>query len=120
MSRYTTQSNHKQCIVNRYKDLFGLTRSYLWSQKEYLDRRSKIQDSNSYKRLTEYNREYMRGMETMFFDNLYRYDLIFCYDYDGRRYRIDSAEYKALSPKEVCDSNTFNGHCWRKDLTKVY
>ena len=62
----------------------------------------------------------MRGMESVFIDSLYRYDLVFCYDYNGKRYRIDSTEYKKLSPKDVCDSSTFHGHCWKKDLTKEY
>ena len=117
MARYT-QLNHKERIVNQFKSLFCLTRTYYFSQKQYLERRGKIQESNSYKRLTQYNREFMRGMEEMFNAKLYRNDLVFCYDYQGKRYAIDSTEYKAISPKEICDNHTFKGHCYRKDLTK--
>ena len=119
MSRYT-QSNHKQRIVGRYKDLFILTKIRCFSQKQYLKRRSKIQQSNSYSKLTNYNREFMRGMEEIFIDNLYRNDLIFCYDYKSKRYRTDSKEYKELSPKEVADNSTFYGHCYRKNLSMHY
>lgn len=119
MARYT-QLNHKQRVVQRYKSLFCLTGIYHFSQKQYLDRREEIQKSNSYQRLTFYNREFMRGMEEMFFAELYRNDLVFCYDYQGKRYAIDSTEYKAISPKEICDNHTFKGHCYRKDLTKCY
>jgi hypothetical protein len=119
MARYT-QLNHKNRIKNRYHSLFSLTKAYCFSQAEYLKRRSEIQETNSYQRLTIYNREFMRGMEEIFFHELYQNDLIFCYDYQGKRYAIDSAEYKALSPKEVADNNTFCGHCYRKDLTKAY
>jgi hypothetical protein len=115
-----TQLNHKQRVVNRYKDLFGTTKAFYFSQKEYLKRRHDIQTGNSYRRLTIYNREFMRGMEEMFFANLYRYDLIHCYDYQGKRYAIDTPEYKALNPCEVSENNTFHGHCWRKDLNKQY
>ena len=119
MGQYT-QLNHRQTIENRYKDLFNLTRSCCLSQRSYLDRRRTIQESNAYQRLTVYNREYMRGMESMFFLRLYQDDLIFCYDYQEKRYAIDTAEYKTLSPKEVADNSTFHGHCYRKDLTKAY
>ena len=119
MARYT-QLNHKQRIVNRYKSLFCLVITYLYSQEQYLDRRSAIQQSNSYQRLTQYNREFMRGMEEMFTSELYRNNLVFCYDYRGRRYAIDSAEYKLLSPKDIADHNTFCGHCYRADLSKCY
>ena len=115
-----TQLNHKQRVVSRYKDLFSMMKIYHLTQKQYLDRRSKIQESNSYQRLTNYNREFMRGMEEMFFACLYRYCLIFCYDYQGKRYAINSKEYKKLSPKDVVDHSTFNGHCYRDDLSKCY
>lgn len=119
MARYT-QLNHKQRIISRYKDLFSITKAYHITQKRYLDRREEIQQSNSYQRLTNYNREFMRGMEEMFFVCLYRYHLVFCYDYQGKRYAIDSTEYKAFSPKDIADHNTFCGHCYRDDLSKCY
>jgi hypothetical protein len=62
----------------------------------------------------------MRGMEEMFVTELYRNNLVFCYDFQGKRYQIDSVEYKKLSPKDVADYSTFHGHCYRKDLTKCY
>ncbi len=119
MARFT-QLNHKEAVKNQYKNLFRQTRMYLLSQKDYLEYRSKIQESNSYKRLTQYNREFMRGMEEVHRDNLYQTDLVFCYDYKGKRYAIDSIEYKAISPSEICENHTFKGHCYRKDLNKCY
>lgn len=119
MGQYT-QLNHKQYIENKYKSLFCMARIYHYSQKEYLVRRSKIQATNSYQRLTQYNREFMRGTESMFFDDLYRNHLVFCYDYQGKRYRIDSVEYKALSPQLVCENSTFHGYCWKDNLEKAY
>jgi hypothetical protein len=115
-----TQFNHRETIVSAYRYLFHCTEFYCFTQEEYLAKRKNIRSRNSYKRLTIYNQEYLRGMERMFFFNLYKDKLIYCYDFEGKRYRIDSADYKKLSPCDVSKSATWGGHCWKKDISKHY
>ena len=125
MARYT-QLNHKTRIKQQYRDLFSRVVSFKLSHKQYLEYRSKIQSTNSYKRLTNYNRDYIRGMEELFLDQLTGHyfgqkpPIVFCYDIDGVRYDTTTKEYKAISPCRVNTDHTFKGHCWKDDTSRVW
>ena len=125
MARFT-QLNHKKRVQSQYRDLFGSVVCFKISHKDYLNRRAKIQSRNSYNKLTNYNREYIRGMEELFLDTLTGHlfgqkpPIVFCYDIGGVRYDISTKEYKAIDPCRINSEHTFSGFCWKVDTSKVW
>jgi hypothetical protein len=52
-------------------------------------------------------------------NDLYKYDLEFCYIVNGKKYSIrkNSPDYYAnhnISPKQLCNNMKFSGHYWIK------
>ena len=71
-------------------------------------------------RLPQWAQRQLTGARDSLVELAYRQDLVFAYDYNGKRYTVDSEEYKKLSPREVSENATFSGDVWRHDLDKVW
>lgn len=62
MSHYDTQYNHKQRCLQAVRDVIYWTVQSHWSHAEWLrKRKTMLLDTNSYQRLTRYNRNYVDG-----------------------------------------------------------
>jgi len=107
-----TQYNHKQNCIRRVKDLISKSVIYGFTHEKILEERQKdLFDFNSWKRLTEANKEYIRGYFEASIDHLYRFDLIWLH------YSINREGEKVFYETWNCiPSNTtfFSGFFWVK------
>ena len=114
MDHYDKQLRHQQILVNLVKDLYARARLYHWDHKTMLDRRrTDLREHPSWQRATGYVREYVRGYEMAYYDTMTRFEHVYAYDVDGKRYCLGTPEYKALDPCYVTGHATWSGYVWR-------
>ena len=114
MDHLDKQLRHQQILINRVKDLYARTRLFHWDHKTMLDRRrTDLHGHPSWSRATGYVREYVRGYESACYDALDRFELVYAYDVDSRRYCLGTPEFKALDPCYVTGHATWSGYVWR-------
>ena len=97
------------------------------THRQFLDLLAeRVYTRDLWKKLTRYNREYCRGILAAF-DRQCSHGtavskslLVFCYDYHGKRYAIDTKAYKRIKPQNICEQYTWCGYCWRTDLNKEH
>ncbi len=119
MSHHTTQFNHLNNCKSVINDLFSSAGYWCMSHNEMLaTRKSKLFDSNSYKRLTRNNQAYLRGMLDTLFNLHYRL-LCWGWNIDGKFY----SKYDQLPEAKRSDvtSQKIKGHHWyKKDTSKMF
>ena len=114
MDHYDKQLRHQQILINRVKDLYARARLFHWNHKTMLARRrTDLHEHPSWKRATGYVREYVRGYEMACYDAMTRFEHVYAYDVDGKRYCLGTPEYKALDPCYVTGHAMWSGHVWR-------
>jgi hypothetical protein len=106
-----TQYNHFQNCKRRIHDLISKTVIYGFTHEKLLEEREKdLFQFNSWKKLSGYYKEYIRGYFEASIDHLYRFDLIWLHycDKNGKR---EFYETWNMIPN---NTNFFSGRFWVK------
>lgn len=115
----STSFNRFMRMRERVKSSLSILRECKGTHQSYLDARKRLQETKDYMRLTIAQKEYLRGMEEMAMDELYRHYLVFTYIVDDVRLAINSPEYKAAVNYQTLDSST-GAHAWLPDLALFF
>ena len=113
MAHYDTQYNHKQNCLSTINSAFSRMRIYRLTHDKGLEILTKeVYNSNSYKRLTRYNKNYLQGYIESQFNENYKYYLVW-----GLKW-IDGKFYNAKTELENLPDfswDKFNKEVYQKD-----
>jgi hypothetical protein len=117
--RQTTQYNHWQRAKSALSDLYMSAKIYRLTHAQILERRSKLFESNSYRRLTTYYVGYMRGLDDAYMADIWRNHVVWMLGpKSGPTRQVHTEWTEEMSTLCRTPGALFGGHYWTDDSGK--
>lgn len=91
-----------------------------WTHEQLLERRFglSIFKRPDYDTLPRWARSEIEGVWWTMDHLMWRHQLVFTYEWHGKRYALNTPEYRAIPVREI-DTDT-GAYCWKDDITRFF
>ena len=114
-----TALNHRDKFTTGLVDLFSSAKIYGSTHDHMLDERQRLlHDDPKWKRVPEWVRSYVRGYEHCMFDDMYRYHLVWMFEWYDKLYYWD--DLPAAGHEHYCNPDVHGAHYWKDSLKPFY